>query len=147
MAIANNDALFNLVGTTYGGDGQATFAIPDLRGRIPIHAGTARDGVTYVLGQNLGLERVALTTQQLPAHSHAMSATTTGQVRSPITATVLATPAGGPPGTVTFVGQTAAQPLAPSLTAAGGNQPHSNLQPFLCVNFIISLFGLYPTPT
>jgi microcystin-dependent protein len=143
LPISDYETLFNLIGTTYGGDGQSTFALPDLRGRIPVHAGTG-GGATYTLAQSSGTETVTLTTQQLPAHSHPYLVTTN-----------IATQA-GPSGQV--LGQSSvakmyfsanpARALASNaIGSTGGNQPHDNFQPYLCIDFIISLFGVYPTPT
>jgi microcystin-dependent protein len=137
MSIADNAVLFQLIGTTYGGDGQQTFALPDLRGRIPIHAGSG-----HILGEQGGTETVTLTNQQIPAHSHPIA----GAARSATTPV----PSDGfpakaqmdnyalPGGTLT--------PLPPqSVQSMGGSQPHDNMQPFLCVTFIISLFGVFPS--
>lgn len=137
VSIAENETLFNLIGTTYGGDGQVTFALPDLRGRLPVHQG---NGV--VLADAFGSETVTLTTQQLPAHSHDL----TGSV-----ATASKTsPAGNLPARSAnidlYVADVPTVNMAPGLLSnVGGNQPHSNLQPYLCLNFIISLFGIYPS--
>ncbi|EWT02091.1 tail collar protein [Intrasporangium oryzae NRRL B-24470] len=141
LPISEYDALFNLIGTTYGGDGQSTFALPDLRGRIPVHA----DGAGYVQGQAGGVESVTLTTQQIPAHTHPVAGSSaTASVTSP-TGNVPATTAG-----VTVFAYGTDQPhttLHPSSAApSGGSQPHDNLQPYLCISFIISVFGIYPTP-
>jgi microcystin-dependent protein len=138
LPIAENDALFALIGTTYGGDGQTTFALPDLRGRVPVH-----EGPGYLQGQLSGVESVTLSVGQIPAHSHPLlgssdNATTTG-------------PAGNVPGTsaevTVFPYGTDNPPTAlatQSVSPAGGSQPHDNFQPYLCVNFIISLFGIFP---
>jgi microcystin-dependent protein len=143
MPISENDTLFTLIGTTYGGDGQETFALPDLRGRIPIHQGTG-GGATYVLAENSGVESVTLTVNQIPAHTHSLIASLSNANNSPSNA-VLAQP------TTLDAYSQEAQPdsiMDPnSITATGGSQPHSNIQPFLCVNFIISLFGVFPSPT
>jgi microcystin-dependent protein len=141
MAISENDALFILIGTTYGGDGQSTFALPDLRGRIPIHQGTGGGG-SYVIGEQAGVETVTLTTSQLPIHSHSMIASSANNDGGPLNAYL------AKPTTVDVYrpGGTASSPMSPSSIAiAGGSQPHDNIQPFLCVNFIISLFGIFPT--
>jgi microcystin-dependent protein len=139
LPISENDALFNLIGTTYGGDGQTTFALPDLRGRIPVH-----EGPGYLLGQMAGVEMVTLTLAQVPPHNHplvgsASNATTTSPTGNvPGTGadvTVLAYGTDNPPTTL------ATQSVSPQ----GGSQPHDNFQPYLCVNFIISLYGIYPT--
>lgn len=142
MAISQNDALFALIGTTYGGDGQTTFNLPDLRGRLPIHQGQLAGGGTYVIGQPLGTETVTLTTAQLPAHNHQISAdSNNGTSPNPsgniVAGTSLAPFAQGVPTDQTLSGQT--------LGVAGGNQPHNNMMPYLCVTFIISLFGIFPS--
>lgn len=139
LPISENETLFNLIGTTYGGDGQSTFALPDLRGRLPVHQGNG-----MILAETGGVEEVTLGVQQIPAHSHPQLASTAPATQNaPATnvfaqaATVDAYVTGGP-----FVGLAAA-----SVSSTGGNQPHSNFQPYLCVNFIISLFGIFPSPT
>jgi microcystin-dependent protein len=143
IPIAENDTLFTLIGTTYGGDGQTTFALPDLRGRIPIHMGQGPGLSNYVIGESGGVEAVALLGAQMPAHGHALAASLNG---AELTA--------GPNGSVTA--DTGATPLysasmvaqdmhASAIAAAGGGQPHDNMAPFLCVNFIISLFGIFPS--
>jgi microcystin-dependent protein len=136
LSIAENEALFVLIGTTYGGDGQSTFALPDLRGRLPMHQSLA-----YPLGGQGGIERVTLTVNQLPAHTHAVLAgSTEADRRSPKGALPArpAEPAYAASGTaVSMAGVT--------LNPSGGGQPHNNLQPYLCVNFIISLFGIFPS--
>lgn len=145
MAIAENDTLFNLIGTTYGGDGQTTFALPDLQGRIPVHAGTGGDGITYQIGEKAGVESVTLTTNQIPAHTHVpVAQTTAGTLSNPANAIfsgagtgdqMYSTPPNPPASTMN------AQGILPT----GGSQPHDNMAPFLCVNFILSLFGVFPT--
>ena len=139
LPIAENDALFTLIGTTYGGDGQTTFALPDLRGRLPVHAGAG-----FVLAETGGVETVTLTTPQIPAHTHPLTASAyPGATPSP-TGNVLA----ASPSVKLFVEDvTAANLGATAVSSVGGSQPHSNLQPYLCVNFIISLFGIFPTQT
>lgn len=143
IPISENDTLFNLIGTTYGGDGQSTFALPDLQGRLPMHMGTAATGTTYIIGEKSGVETVTLTTNQIPLHNHApMALSGSGNQ---------ATPQNGIwAGAATSRYSTSAPNLAmnPSLIANdGGNQPHDNLMPYLTISFIISLFGIYPTPT
>jgi microcystin-dependent protein len=144
MAISENDALFTLIGTTYGGDGQETFGMPDLQGRIPIHSGTGSDGITYQLGEKTGVETVTLTVQQTPTHTHpllgststASSTDTAGNVGARVTVAAVF-----PYGT-----DAPLQPLSPQAVApVGGSQPHDNLQPYLCISFIISLFGVFPS--
>lgn len=136
LPISEYDTLFNLIGTTYGGDGQSTFALPDLRGRLPIHFGNG-----FILAQNGGVEQVTLTISQVPAHSHPVLATT-----NPNTA---ALPGGNllAQGPDMYEAATAGTlNMAAAITPAGGSQPHSNFQPYLCVEFILSLFGVYPSP-
>ena len=136
LSIAENDVLFNLIGTTYGGDGQETFALPDLRGRLPMHQGNGNS-----LGQQGGVEQVTLITTQIPAHTHQFSIANTATQTSP-SGQMLAKPGGNED----FISTTPNAALAPqAISQAGGNQPHDNMQPFLCVNFIISLFGNYPS--
>src|SRR5436309_3019718 len=141
LPISEYETLFNLIGTTYGGDGQSTFALPDLRGRIPLHFGNG-----FTLAETGGVETVTLTVSQIPAHSHALlgtsdPATTTqpgGNLLGKITtATVFAYGTDNPP-----------TPLKPNaIGSTGGSQPHNNFQPYLCVDFIISLFGIFPSQT
>ena len=142
LPISENEALFNLIGTTYGGDGISTFALPDLRSRVPVHQGTGINLSPRVLGSGGGVEQVTLTAQTMPAHRHAMAATTTNAVsRSPVGA-VLASSS-----TTQFYGagdDTTAM-AAGVVTAVGGNQPHNNVAPVLAVNFIIALEGIYPS--
>jgi len=142
IAISQNDALFQLIGTTYGGDGQTTFALPDLRGRVPVHMGTGA-GATYVQGQNGGVENVTLTVNQIPAHSHVPQAAS-GTTGNP----------GNSPQNNVWSGWTGGQfsSAAPSVAmnstavgSTGGSQPHDNMLPFLGINFIIALYGVYPT--
>jgi len=143
MPISENDTLFTLIGTTYGGDGQETFGLPDLQGRIPIHQGQG-PGITqnYQIGEKAGVESVTLTTQQLPAHPHTLMASTDpGNATGPA-GNVLANPFNTFP---YFPAAAAVQMNANSLTPAGGNQPHENCMPFLVITYIISLFGVFPT--
>ena len=137
LPIAENETLFSLIGTTYGGDGQQTFALPDLRGRSPMHA-------PATLGQALGSERVSLLGSQIPSHTHALQAVTDPATeQNPRGAFFAATerPIYTPSGTGTVS-------TAPSMVApTGEGQPHDNMQPFACVSFIISLFGIYPSPS
>ena len=141
LQISEYETVFELIRTTYGGDGQTTFALPDLRGRLPLHQG---DGFT--LAETGGVEEVTLSTNQIPSHTHALLATaragTHGQPRDRILAT--------PPSLRQYV-EPATDPtvaLAPgTVGATGGSQPHTNLQPYLCVNFIFSLHGVFPSQT
>jgi microcystin-dependent protein len=143
LQISENEALFQLIGTTYGGDGQQTFGLPDLRGRIPVHQG-AQGGPTFVLGQSGGVETVTLTGNQIPAHTHAFIGTTNqaGQTNPPTNLV------GQNPGNSIYIEDTATVSLDPnSLLPAGGSQPHVNVQPFLCVAYIIALNGIFPSPS
>jgi microcystin-dependent protein len=140
LSISQNEVLFDLIGTTYGGDGQNTFAIPDLRGRIPLHQGTG-GGSSYVIGQEGGSESVTLTEAQMPAHRHAINAvSTTGNSKTPSGAYFAAS-----------VEEQFASSTNASLNstivqaAAGGSQPHENRVPILCINYIISLYGIFPS--
>jgi len=145
LAISENDALFTLIGTTYGGDGQETFNLPNLASRVPIHMGTGPDGTTYQLGEMAGTESETLTVQQIPNHNHPMAASTAaGTVNSPaIDKTIAASPS-----VKVFVADSPDNTLnVNSVTPQGGSQPHENTQPFLCINFIISLFGVFPSQT
>jgi microcystin-dependent protein len=150
LAISENDTLYNLIGTTYGGDGQSTFALPNLQSRIPIHQGSNGFG-TYTIGQNGGEEQVTLTTNQLPSHTHSLATATAAQgggTRFPGISNVLADQTlGSPPFVYAAYNNNANQRALNSaaVTTAGGSQPHDNMVPFLCVNFIISLFGIYPS--
>jgi microcystin-dependent protein len=140
IPISENDALFTLIGTTYGGDGQSTFALPNLQSRVPIHAGTG-GGITYQLGEMLGVESVTLTTNQIPIHTHPMLATTDGGLSSSPGSNILA----NTPSLKLFTASAPNTSLhAQAITPTGGNQPHSNIQPYLCITFIISLFGIFP---
>lgn len=142
--ISEYETLFNLIGTTYGGDGQSTFALPDLRGRVPIHQGQSFGTSNYVIGESGGVESVTLTAQQIPSHSHTLSASSGAGTSS--------APGGNVPALVVgnlYVGTPSGPTanLAPAAVGtAGGSQPHENMQPFLCVSFIISLFGIFPSP-
>ncbi|RYF93449.1 MAG: phage tail protein [Caulobacteraceae bacterium] len=147
LPISENDVLFQLIGTTYGGDGQETFNLPNLASRVPIHFGTGPDGTTYQIGEMAGTESVTLTTQQIPQHTHAVLATNASSSQFPGGA--LMGPATSAQTGVKMYGVDT--PLvslsSQSVTTVGGNQPHENCQPFLCINFIISLFGVFPSPT
>jgi microcystin-dependent protein len=143
LPISENETLFQLIGTTYGGDGESTFALPDLRGRVPVHQGSGA-GTTLILAETGGVEQVTLTVQQIPSHTHPMLATGNLASESAPGGQVFAQPQ-----TVdAYVTAPPAVPLAPaSCTPVGGSQPHDNMQPYLCLNFIISLFGIFPSPT
>jgi len=149
LAIAQNDALFALIGTTYGGDGQSTFALPDLRGRVPLHQGSLA-GNSYVIGQQAGVESVTLTGNQIPAHSHSASASTAlpPATGSGINLTGPATYVPAAPAKPKLYAPAGASPVAMSPQAiqpSGGNQAHNNMAPFLAVSFIIALEGIFPS--
>jgi len=143
LPISENEALFFLIGTTYGGDGQSTFALPDLRGRVPVHMGNAPFGA-FPLAETGGVEEVTLTAAQIPAHTHVLLASNA--------VATLATPQGNVTGQAAAKHYRPANPAAPppplnpqSVTSTGGTQPHTNFQPYLCIDFIISMFGIFPT--
>jgi microcystin-dependent protein len=143
MAISENDTLFNLIGTTYGGDGQQTFGLPDLQSRVPVHMGQG-PGITqnYVIGEKAGVESVTLSTNQIPIHTHSFIASTNTSLSTSPTNNVAAA------GITTkmYTEDVANQPLNnAAVTPQGGGQPHDNIQPYLCISFIISLFGVYPS--
>ena len=143
LAISQNEVLFQLIGTTYGGDGVTTFALPDLRGRIPVHQGQGSGLSSYVIGQSGGAESATLTTAQLPIHTHAAwAASGVGHISEPQGAI----PAAHRDYPV-FDSAPGAAMAASALASSGGSQPHENMAPFLGVNFIISLFGIFPSPT
>jgi microcystin-dependent protein len=144
LPISENETLFNLIGTTYGGDGQETFALPNLASRVPIHMGTGPDGTTYQIGEMAGTEQETLTTQQIPNHTHPFTVSTgPGTQNAPANAVP-----GASPSVTLYIGDVPDANLAATAVGpAGGSQPHENTQPFLCINFIISLFGVFPTQT
>lgn len=146
LPIAEYDALFSLIGTTYGGDGQTTFAVPDLRGRIPIHQGTGPGLSTYVIGQRAGTETVTVLPNQIPAHTHTAVATTGAASTGTPGSTVL--PGAVSDQTMYVTDTTGGAPftLAPSsVINAGGSQPHENCMPTLTVQFCIATYGIYPS--
>src|SRR5215210_3169898 len=139
LPISENETLFQLIGTTYGGDGESTFALPDLRGRIPIHQGNG-----FILAETGGVEEVTLTVNQIPAHSHAFVASTAGATSTSPTNQLIAQSGQR----AVYTEDATTTNLAPTaISAVGGSQPHTNFQPYLCVDFIISLFGIFPSPT
>ncbi|MBE7472654.1 MAG: phage tail protein [Anaerolineae bacterium] len=139
LPISENETLFQLIGTTYGGDGQSTFALPDLRGRIPVHQGNG-----FILAETGGAEEITLTVSQIPAHSHPLLASANNASSANAVGNVLAqTPSYTP-----YFAASANTPFSPNaVSPVGGSQPHTNFQPYLCINFIISLFGIFPSPT
>jgi microcystin-dependent protein len=146
MPIAENETLFNLIGTTYGGDGQSTFALPNLQSRIPIHMGTGPDGIAYQFAEMAGTEQETLTVSQIPVHTHPLlAATDLGSSPDPGGAVLAQSRTAGVD--LYLEGNPAVSLAANSVSPVGGSQPHENVQPFLCISFIISLFGLYPQPS
>lgn len=146
LAISEYDALFALIGTTYGGDGQTTFAVPDLRGRIPIHQGTGPGLSNYVIGQRAGTETVTVLPTQMPAHTHTAVATTAAATTGTPGTTVLPGAVSGQTMYVTDL--TGAMPFnlaASTVSLAGGSQPHENCMPTLTVQFCIAVFGIFPS--
>jgi microcystin-dependent protein len=142
ISISENPTLFNLIGTTYGGDGQTNYALPDLRGRVPIHQGTLQGGSNYVIGQPAGVESVTLTINQIPSHNHLFqcNSNSSGDSADPTNRTAAAGPT---------IYRTTTSPTDPMnsgmLKLAGGSQPHENRQPFQAMNWVIALYGVYPT--
>jgi len=146
LPISEYETLFNLIGTTYGGDGQSTFALPDLRGRIPLHMGTnPGTGTNYQLAESAGSETVTITVQTMASHGHPFFATNdTASADNPQGNVVGTTNVGKK---VYAANNSPTTPLAPCIGPTGGSQPHENMQPFLCLNYIISLFGVFPSQT
>jgi microcystin-dependent protein len=142
VSIAENDVLFNLIGTTYGGDGQNTFALPDLRGRVPVHQGSNGQSGSYVIGESGGVESVTLSAAQMPQHTHAMLASTTPASSTHGAAEVL-----GSSATMNLYGPGAPNmAMDPSAIAPlGGGQPHENMPPYVALNYIVSFFGVFPS--
>jgi microcystin-dependent protein len=144
LPISENDVLFVLIGTTYGGDGEETFNLPNLASRVPIHMGTGPDGTTYQIGEMAGTEQETLTVQQIPNHSHAFTCSTDiGSAQPPANAVLAQSTVAN-----MYIQDSPDGNLAPScVQPSGGSQPHENTQPFLCINFIISLYGVFPSQT
>lgn len=141
LAVSQNDALFSLLGTIYGGDGRTTFGLPDLRGRIPIHAGTGPGLSPRRLGSKSGTEKETLTVNQMPSHTHPLTGTTAiATSRDPV---------GNAPGEAlgdVYIDDLAPFPLSSqAISNVGGSRSHTNFMPFLCINFIIALVGIYPS--
>ncbi len=140
LPISENETLFQLIGTTYGGDGESTFALPNLQGRIPLHQGNG-----FTMAEASGVEQVTLTGAQVPIHSHPfLAANAVANDPNPANNVL------GESSASIFQFQTAAPTaaMAPgSVSPVGGGQPHTNFQPYLCISFIISLYGIFPSPT
>jgi microcystin-dependent protein len=143
LPISENDVLFQLIGTTYGGDGEENFALPNLNGRVPIHSGKGPEiSQTYIIGEAAGTETVVLAVQQLPNHTHPMIGSTNTSAAANPTGNVV----GKSTSVDAFINAVPGTPLnATAILPVGGSQPHENMQPFLVVSYIISLFGLFPS--
>lgn len=142
LAVSQNDALFSLLGTVYGGDGRTTFALPDMRGRIPVHMGQGPGLSNYALGTKGGAEGVTLAVSQLPSHNHTLQAASDAANRKDAQSNLL----GRSTSINLYTGDAPEGALASAaISNAGGSQVHGNLMPFLCVHFIIALFGIYPS--
>ena len=140
LPISEYETLFNLIGTTYGGDGESTFALPDLQGRIPLHQGSG-----FILAETGGVEEVTLTVNQIPAHTHPMVGSAAAASTSNPANNVYAVTSGFD---LYFPGVDAPNQFAAgNVLSVGGSQPHNNMQPYLAVSFIISLYGIFPSPT
>lgn len=155
LSIAEYEVLFVLIGTTYGGDGQVTFALPDLRGRVPIHMGTGTDGINYVIGQKSGTESETIISQTMPSHSHNVTGKisipvrgdSVGHLASPVNNAIAVSP------NKKFFSKTgsASGIMAPldldnsTVMTSGGSQPHENMQPFIAINYIIAYEGIFPS--
>ncbi len=142
LAVSQNDSLFSLLGTIYGGDGRTTFGLPDMRGRIPVHAGSGPGLSPRKLGAKGGTEKVTLTVNQLPSHTHPMKASTTIADETAPQGNVTAQPSAAQ---LYFETAPTVNLATTAVTNVGGSRSHTNLMPFLCVHFIIALFGIYPS--
>lgn len=141
LAVSQNDALFSLLGTIYGGDGRTTFGLPDMRGRVPLHAGSGPGLSPRRLGAKGGAENVTLTVNQLPSHSHSWQASTAAASNRTPSGNGLASPTGD----LYAAASNLTNLKTSTISNIGGSRSHSNLQPFLCINYIIALFGIYPS--
>ncbi|HZH66820.1 MAG TPA: tail fiber protein [Flavisolibacter sp.] len=139
LPISENDILFILIGTTYGGDGQETFALPDLRGRVPVHQGNG-----FILAETGGAEEVTLTVNQIPNHSHPLSVSGSAGSTSLAAGKLLAKSTSK---AIYKTSGTMGTMSPQAIGGTGGSQPHTNFQPYLCINYIISLYGLFPSQT
>ncbi len=143
LPISSNTALFSILGTTYGGDGRTTFGLPDLRGRVPMHPGNGPGLSSRRLGQQLGAETTTLSVANMPSHSHSMTASSNGPAQGAPAGGSLPTNGRGEPNI--YAAGAGTTPMGSSTTSAGGNQSFNNVQPSLCVNYIIALFGTFPS--
>lgn len=143
LAVSQNDALFSLLGTIYGGDGRTTFGLPDIRGRIPLHAGSGPGLSPRRLGAKSGAEKETLTVNQLPSHSHSLTGNSAdaSQTNPSNNALAKSNPAAG-----MYTTSSATVSLSSNaVSSIGGSRSHTNLMPFVCINYIIALFGIYPS--
>lgn len=145
LDIASNEALFALIGTTFGGNGQTTFSLPDLRGRVVLHQGTGSDGSTYQRGDQMGTETVTLMLQQIPSHNHSMNVSTSAGATNNPTGALISV--GMLPGYRAPTDDDRVQFNQNTIGFAGGSQPHNNMMPFIVVNYIIATTGYFPSPT
>jgi microcystin-dependent protein len=151
LSISQNSTLFTLIGTTYGGDGQQTFALPNLQSRLPIHHGQGSGLSNYVIGQQGGVESVTLTTSNMPAHNHVFNATSTAANSLNISSTELPGNTAGGQNVVFYASNTGSpaptfSTLAPqAIGSTGGSQPHNNIMPVLAMTYLIALYGVYPS--
>lgn len=144
LSIAQNTALFSILGTTYGGNGQTTFALPDLRSRVPVHPGQGPGLSNYVLGQTAGVETVTLTQNQLPSHTHAVNAVANGGNQAAPTGNLPAVESTGT--SQNYSNAAATGQMGPNMIGnTGGNQPFTVVQPYQCLNYIIALYGIFPS--
>lgn len=139
LPISEYETLFNLIGTTYGGDGESTFVLPDLRGRVPIHQGNG-----FTLAETGGAEEITLTVGQIPSHGHPLLGNASPGATSAPQGSV---PAKTTTGFLYILENPTDNMAASAIASVGGSQPHTNFQPYLCVNFIVSLYGVFPSPT
>ena len=146
LPIAENEVLFQLIGTTYGGDGEETFNLPNLSSRVPLHMGT-NAGITYQLGEMAGTEQETLTVNQIPSHTHPELVANVPATDQAPTGKILALPTSTQPNLIFWGSDSVVAMNSNAIQPAGGSQPHENMQPFLCLNFIISLFGRFPSQT
>ncbi|WP_235839642.1 phage tail protein [Cognaticolwellia mytili] len=146
MPVASLDALFSLVGTTYGGDGRSSFGLPDMRGRLPMHQGAGPGLTTRKIGESFGQERVTLTLAQMPQHNHLIQASTSIADSSPLDGRVLASQSDGDMPYINSPDSANVQEMdSQTVSKSGGGQSHGNMMPYTCLNFIIALQGTYPS--
>lgn len=139
LPISENETLFQLIGTTYGGDGESTFALPNLQSRVPMHQGNG-----FILAETGGAESITLTTQQIPIHTHALLASGNAGDQANVASNLTSNSNGA----LLYIEDPPSVAMSPAaIGPVGGSQPHENCQPFLCINYIISLFGIFPSPT